>query len=50
MLFQMPPWPQLSDAQRRDVLAAMARIAERDADLPFEGEAIVGVGVGVKSA
>lgn len=44
MLTQMPPWPQLSPDQRCAVLAAMADIADRDADKPFESTALIGVG------
>lgn len=44
MLAQMPPWPQLSPDGRRAVLAAMATIAERDADQPFESTAVIGLG------
>lgn len=44
MLALMPPWPSLSDGQRRDVQAAMHIIADRDAALPFESTAMLGVG------
>lgn len=44
MMAQMPPWPQLLPHQRAAVLAAMVEAAERDADLPFESTALIGVG------
>ena len=44
MFAQMPPWRTLSADERAATHASMRRIAERDADQPFESTALIGVG------
>lgn len=44
MFAQMPPWRTLSADQRAVTLAGMRALADRDAALPFESTALIGLG------